>query len=267
MSPLSIAEPRPARVRRRLHPVAGFALLAAPYHAAEYAMRFHQHVPLFLGLLLACVGVAYAVARGQGYTGLSAWGLGGGRRGAALLGLGLLLGLLAHALAFAGRLGLGIETVQRWPPPAALGQGLLLFGLGTFLPSLAEDILTRGYLLRHLPARLPAAAFVLLSAAVYVLNHVYALGSGPTQLTYLFVLGVGFAVPLVITRNLWYTVGAHWGGNILYRLSHDVLRVTDGPHDFSGLWQLTLCMALMIPVHFMVARALQRRLGSRRFSS
>nr|WP_262907897.1 CPBP family intramembrane glutamic endopeptidase [Hymenobacter sp. 15J16-1T3B] len=215
--------------------------------------------------MLAVVGVAYAVARWQGLGGLSAWGLGGGRRGAILLGAGLLIGLAGNLLAFGLRLGLGIEVLGPWPAPAALAQGLLLFGLGTLLPSLAEDILTRGYLWRHLSGRLQPGALVLASAAVYVLNHVYALGSGPAQLTYLFVLGVSFAIPLVVTGNLWYAVGAHWAGNIVYRLGHDVLSVADGPNPFSGLWALTICMVLLIPVHLLVARTLGRRLFSRQF--
>jgi membrane protease YdiL (CAAX protease family) len=153
-----------------------------------------------------------------------------------------------------------MEQLAAVPAAAVVVRQSLVFSLGTFLPSLAEDILTRGYLFRHLEQRTSRRVFVLLSPAIYVLNHIYALSSGPTQLTYLFVIGLMLAVPLLVTRNLWYTVGAHWAGNIIYRISNDVLTMQDGPNPFPDLWELALFTALLIPINYMVAAYLQRRL-------
>jgi hypothetical protein len=232
----------------------------AVYHAGEYAMRFHQNVLAFLGLMLAFVGVAYAVARWQGLAGLRAWGLTGGWRSGPLLVVGLAVGLLAYGLAFGVRLWLHLEVVAVVPNTLPLLRQTLVFSLGTFLPSLAEDILTRGYVFRHLRPRFGAAALVVLSATIYVLNHWYALGNGPAQLVYLFVLGLMLAVPLAVTRNLWYTVGAHWAGNIVYRFTTDVLTVQAGPNQFPGLWELTFFVALLIPINYFMALYLKRRL-------
>jgi hypothetical protein len=53
----------------------GYLVLALTYHAAEYAMRFHQHIPLFLGLMLVVIPVAFGVARLQGFSRMGAWGM------------------------------------------------------------------------------------------------------------------------------------------------------------------------------------------------
>ncbi|WP_210486550.1 CPBP family intramembrane glutamic endopeptidase [Rufibacter aurantiacus] len=238
--------------------VAGYLALALTYHAAEYAMRFHQHIPLFLGLMLAVVPVAYLVARLQGFRGLRAWGMQFNQKYALLLLLGLALGLLVNGLAFALRLWMGIEVVTFVPDFSTLVTQTLIFAAGTFLPSLAEDILTRGYLFGHLQGRLSRWGFVLVSSAVYVLNHLYSLDDGFAALAYLFALGIMLAIPLVYTKNLWYSVGAHWAGNIVYRLGQDVLTVKEGPSTFSGLWELTIFVLLFAVVNYWVGRRISK---------
>ncbi len=251
----STAQPQTAVSPVRL--VLGFLALAIPYHAAEYAMRFHGHVPLFLGLMLATVVAAYGVARWQGFRGLGAWGLRLTSRTFPGLSLGLALGGVCYVAAFRVRLWLQIEVIPAMPALSILVSMTLLFALGTFLPSLAEDVLTRGYLYRHLRSRTTGPGFVLLSSTVYVLNHVYALGSGPAQLLFLFVLGLVLAVPLVNTGNLWYTLGVHWAGNIVYRVTNDVLSVREGSNAFPGLWVLTFFLLLLLFVNHWVTRRLR----------
>ncbi|QMU30433.1 CPBP family intramembrane metalloprotease [Adhaeribacter radiodurans] len=65
--------------------------------------------------------------------------------------------------------------------------------------------------------------FILLSSDFYILNHIYALSNGPTQFINLFVIGLMLTLPLINTQNLWYTVGAHWAGNIIYRFTNNVV--------------------------------------------
>ncbi|MFC6998298.1 CPBP family intramembrane glutamic endopeptidase [Rufibacter roseus] len=236
--------------------VAGYGALALTYHAAEYAMRFHQHVPLFLGLMLAVIPVAYIVARLQGLKGLSAWGLRMNSTFIKFFAYGLGLGILVNGVAFAVRLWLNMEVVTAVPELSTLAIQTLIFTVGTFLPSLAEDVLTRGYLYGHLHKRMGKWSLVILSAVVYVLNHVYSLNDGPAALIYLFVLGIMMAIPLVYTKNLWYTVGAHWAGNIVYRFSNDVLSVKEGTSAIPGLWELTFFILLFALVNYIVSKKL-----------
>ncbi|WP_165864912.1 CPBP family intramembrane glutamic endopeptidase [Rufibacter latericius] len=243
--------------------MAGFLAIAFTYHAAEYAMRFHQHIPLFLGLMLAVIPVAYAVARVQGFRGLSAWGMKVNGKYALLFFVGLGLSLLVNGLAFAVRIWLRIEVVTNVPDMSTLVTQTLIFALGTFLPSLAEDILTRGYLFGHLQSKLSTWGFILVSSSVYVLNHIYSLDDGFTALAYLFALGVMLAIPLLYTKNIWYTVGAHWAGNIVYRLGQDVLTVEEGPSAFSALWELTFFILLLAVLNYWVSRRMSKTLRLR----
>ena len=240
--------------------ITGYLILTFTYHVAEYAMRFHQHIPLFLGFMFAVVPVAFLVAKWQGFKGLSAWGLQTNRRTLIWLALGLVLGFLINVLAFLVRIWLNIEVVSATPSLQAMVMTTLIFALGTFLPSLAEDILTRGYLYKHLENRISKLGFILVSSTIYVLNHIYVLGNGPAQLIYLFVIGLMLAIPLVNTDNLWYTVGAHWAGNIVYRFTSDVIKVERGSNDFPSLWELTLFILLFVFINQIITKVIRQNI-------
>ncbi|HEX8387093.1 MAG TPA: CPBP family intramembrane glutamic endopeptidase, partial [Rubricoccaceae bacterium] len=84
----------------------------------------------------------------------------------------------------------------------------------TFWPSVAEDILTRGFWYRQVPALGRGTTFVLVTSVLYVLNHVYRLQNGPVEWLMLLAFGLAYATALVRTGSLWAAVGLHWGGNI-----------------------------------------------------
>lgn len=94
----------------------------------------------------------------------------------------------------------------------AVLQAAVLILFMTFIPSLAEDILTRGLLLRHGPIR-RGIAFVMFSTIVYVLNHIYRLGNGPMEWLLLTCFGIAYATACIRTDSLWAAVGLHWGWN------------------------------------------------------
>ncbi|QHL88756.1 CPBP family intramembrane metalloprotease [Nibribacter ruber] len=234
--------------------LAGFLFIALTYHAGEYAMRFHQHIPLFLGCMLAVIPVAYLVAKWQGFKGLGAWGMCFDNPYVRLCLKGLVIGLVVYALALGTRLWLGFEILGPRPDTEVLIMQTLIFAAGTFLPSLAEDILTRGYLFGHFYQRMDKWSLILFSSVIYVLNHIYALTSGPSMLLYLFVLGIMLTIPLLYTRNLWYTVGAHWAGNIIYRVGNDVLQVREAEASFPAIWELTGFVLLLAVINYVVTK-------------
>ena len=57
---------------------------------------------------------------------------------------------------------------------------------------------------------------IVISATVYVLNHIFRL-TRPDVLLYLFILGVLLMWCYVTTGTLWLTLGIHWGSNIAYQ--------------------------------------------------
>jgi membrane protease YdiL (CAAX protease family) len=221
------------------------------YQAPEGLARLGVPFPVWATLMLLFLPVAWGLGRWLGYRpGLAAYAL-EPRRGAlqALL-LALLLALVLRALALPVGSALGILSLSPLAQPPAVSA--LLLGVGgalvtTFFPSLAEDILTRGLWYRAWPVAGRGGAYVLFTALLYVLNHVYRLHLGPREWGMLFCMGLAFAAATVRTGSLWAAVGLHWGWNLsgsLFDLAVDtqVLAPTARPL-LSAATALALCAA------------------------
>lgn len=236
--------------------LAGFVLLFDVYHAPE---PFSGLGPAAIGKGLFFV-VAVVLARVQAGRGLGAWGLGLHPGWAGNLARGVAIGVAFSALSLVVSSALGLVRVTSVAPARDLAAGLPLVLVITLVPSLAEDILTRGYPYHWLGGKLGAARFVVASATLFVLNHIWRLGDGAAVLSYLFVLGLALAFALTYTRSLWLTLGLHWGGNIVYQASVSLFAVEERAAGRATTWILCGAYALMLVV--IVAGA--RWLGLRR---
>lgn len=115
----------------------------------------------------------------------------------------------------------------------------------TAIPSIAEDILTRGYLFGHLKFMKPLG-WIVLSAIIYVLNHIWRLNDGLAVLTYLFILGIVLAFTVTLTKSLWLAFGIHWGANIAFESSNSIIQTkTIVQHD-GPTWLLALAWAFLL---------------------
>ncbi|HJV88726.1 MAG TPA: CPBP family intramembrane glutamic endopeptidase [Holophagaceae bacterium] len=212
---------------------------------------------LWLGFYLLALGVGRALGR----PGFQTFGL-GRAPGFQTFGLGrapgfgpTFLGLLGAALAAKGLalvlgIALGIYAVG---PVAAPGQGLLIALLGagvtTFIPSVAEDLVTRGLPWRLWPPKWGAVGFVAASAALFVVNHVFRLGKGPMEWAFLFTLGVAYAAALARFDTLWAAVALHWGWNLanaLVDLRWDVTILQPGRAPFLSMGAHLLLLGLVL---------------------
>jgi membrane protease YdiL (CAAX protease family) len=117
--------------------------------------------------------------------------------------------------------------------------------LMTAVPSIAEDILTRGYLFAHLKTLKPAV-WVLLSSVIYLLNHIWRLDDGFAVLTYLFILGVVLAVAVCITKSLWLAFGIHWGANIAFESTNSIINLETLKQHDGSTWLLSISWALLL---------------------
>jgi membrane protease YdiL (CAAX protease family) len=232
----------------------GFLVLFAGYHGAEYMVLFRNNSLGFLAMQMLFLAIAFLVAKWQGYAGLSAWGLAGGSRGLRNLGIGLLLGGILYASYFAISLTIGFTAITAIPPAEKFLPAFLLFALGTFLSSLSEDILTRGYLFRQFHRSTRGNALVLVSALIYVLNHIYRLKDGPMVWLYLFIIGVFLMLALVRTKNIWLTVGLHWSGNIVYHTTNSIMTTRELSTGNTGTWLYIGFLLLLIPLTLMICR-------------
>jgi len=201
--------------------------------------------------MLACVLAAWPLSRWLGYRGLAAWALEADGRALRWLGIGLMLAFAAKAIAIWFGLRSGVYT----PSPDAASQtatmllaALPLLMLSTFIPSIAEDILTRGFWYRASGiAWRQGRAFVAFSTLMYVLNHIYRLCNGPMEWLMLACFGIAYATALWRTGSLWAAVGLHWGWNLANAVLGSVVPVDNT--------NALLAPSLSAAVHLLMAAA------------
>lgn len=239
-----------------------FVVLFVLYQSAEgLGDRWLHSYGVQAALMCACVIVAWPLSRWLGWRGYGAYALQAPPRGLAWLGGGLLLAVLAKLVATAVGLRLGVYTsatgALAWASVSGPALGMLL--VATFVPSIAEDILTRGFWYRAAGIRWRSGwAFVLLSSAAYVLNHVYRLERGLLEWVLLFCYGLAYATALWRSGTLWAAVGLHWGWN----LANGLLAVeTIDPRRGSAL---SAVAHLMLALVVLALPAAHRELASRR---
>ncbi|SIT74156.1 CPBP family intramembrane glutamic endopeptidase [Pontibacter indicus] len=227
--------------RHPLTVAAGFFLLFAIYHFPEFFSAFWIMALFKIGFLVA----AFFLARAQGWRGLGGYGLGLTSNWLGHLTIGLVLGLAFFVLSFYLSVLLGYESMTANSTIVAFASQLPMLLLMTAVPSVAEDILTRGYLYAHLQKYMKPAYWVLLSAVVYVLNHIWRLGDGPAVLSYLMLLGLVLAYAVLITKSLWLAFGIHWGANIAYESTRALFTTTSTSED-AGTWILAGCWGVLL---------------------
>ena len=196
-----------------------FALIALPYQASVALQeRFAPESPvgpaLMLVALLACLPAAWIV-RGSRF---SAFGLGLKRGWWLLLFATLCVAFLARLATILAGLWLGwAVTSAPSPLPGAVGIAALL--AITFIPSLVEDVMTRGIPLASRLYRSGLLRFAAISAVLYTANHLWRFDWGVSEQVRLMCMGLAYAAACWRWRSLWAAVGLHWGWNLANALS------------------------------------------------
>lgn len=162
-----------------------FVVLWALYQSAEGVGTLWLHNDTVRDtFVVACVVIAWPLSRWLGYRGYGAYALNGNGWWCCLPAW-LLLAVLAKFAAVAAGLQLGAYASD--PAGGTAGSIAVLAALPvllivTFVPSLAEDILTRGFWYRASGIRWRGGiVFVLVSAEIFMLNHIYRLAGGPLE--------------------------------------------------------------------------------------
>lgn len=239
------------------------SLLAYSSHArlilVAAVLFFVYQLPQGVGnhyVLLLFPFAAWWGSRTLGFGGMRAWYLDAQPGWLRLLALGLALALLAKFAAVAIGTHTGVYRFAWWTPApgAALPGALALLVFSTFVASTAEDILTRGLVLRAFPQLGRHWMFIVVSGGLFVLNHIYRLHKGPVEWFTLFCFGLAYASALWRTRSLWAAVGLHWGWNLANGLldsfaSVEVMQPALAPFHSSAahLVLLACALTLMLP--------------------
>ena len=235
--------------------LAAFAILFLLYQSAEgIGARMLGSFPVPAGLMVATAFAAWPLGRWLGYRGYDAFGLDLRLRSIGLCGALLLSAVAAKALAILIGVQAGVYAVAPalpMPSLASVTAAGALLAISTFIPSIAEDILTRGFFLRAANPGWSGAVFVLGTALLFVANHIYRFDAGISEQVRLFAVGTACAAAAWKWQTLWGAVGLHWG----YNLSNGILGplVSDLGTSHSGRWITTgvhlglLAVVLLLP--------------------
>lgn len=237
----------------RARALLAFAAIFALYQTSEGLQTvFAPSSPVGPALMLASVLVAWPLGRWLGWGGYDAYGLDLKPRSLAVLASGMLLA----ALAFLASRSLGsVLGVYAAPGAASTDSVAMVVALAlatTFIPSLAEDILTRGFLLRTLRLRLSGPAYVLGTALLYTANHIWRFDWGVSEQVRLFCLGLAYGAAAWRWRSLWGAVALHWGWNLTNVLADqlmpsDTLQVDSARYLSAAVNLAMLAIVLFIP--------------------
>ncbi len=221
--------------------ILGFLVLFVIYHFPEFFDAFWIAAVCKIGFLM----VAFVVARLQGWRELEGYGLSFKRKWGYHLALGLLVGIAAFTFSIVLSVKFSFEELVSVKNAEFFLDQLPLVLLMTFFPSIAEDILTRGYLLAHFP-KMQQWQWVLFSASIYVLNHIWRLNEDISVLSYLFILGLVLGLAVQITRSLWLALGIHWGANIAFELSKAGVEVRTVGYEYGSTWMLAIAWGVIL---------------------
>lgn len=228
---------------------AGLLILFVIYHFPEFFSALWIAAVFKIGFLI----IAFLIARQQGWKGLGGYGLPFHEGWIKNLLIGILTGIVFFMLSEWLAIKLDYEKQVSITGFSSILKPLPLTMLMTFFPSIAEDILTRGYLYGHLQKFLKPTVFILSSALFYVLNHIWRLTEGVHVLFYLFVLGLVLAWALFYTKSLWLTLGLHWGANISFEMINSAT-TTQTVNKTMSTWILGACFLLMLAFTIVVRR-------------
>ncbi|QDE40663.1 CPBP family intramembrane metalloprotease [Luteibacter pinisoli] len=249
----------PAVDRKRV--VIAFVVLCALYNLGEGIGGHVFHSLAIVGAcLVAMLAAAWPLGRWLGFKGYDAYALEWRRSTFLLLSGGLVMALLLKYTAVCVGMALGVYTAR---PPETAAAAAMSFASSlpwalvvTFVPSMAEDLLTRGFLYRAMRVQWVSWVFVVVSAVFYMVNHVYRMSAGVGEWLMLFCFGLAYATAVVRAGTLWLAVGLHWGWNLANQLIDTVL-----PYDIAlPAWSPILSAAahvVMLGVLFAVPTNLE----------
>lgn len=231
-----------------------FIILFLLYHAAEYMILFKSNNLGFFIFQLVFFIVAWILGNWNTKTGLAFWGLPFTREIPRYILMGVPLGIILYAVPFLISLALGTETISKMPGIADGIIRTLPFAFGVIFSSFSEDILTRGVVFRLLNNKVRKVWIALISATVYLLNHIYRLNDGTDKLLYIYLLGIIFIIPVFFAQNLWITGSMHWAGNTFFFVMHNVVQTESIDGRLSPDFLFAIWIAAYIPVVWYISR-------------
>ena len=164
------------------------------------------------------------------------------------------MAVLAKAAALAAGAATGVYVLAGVRPVGVATQAFV--AVATFVPSIAEDLVTRGFWMRVPAIGWRPAAFVAFTTAVYVANHVHRIALGPAEWAMLAAYGLAYGTAAWRARTLWAAVALHWGWNFGGELAAAAMPMEILDPSLSralsgGAHLLLLCGVLVVPARLL----------------
>jgi uncharacterized protein len=222
-----------------------FVVLFALYHLAEFMLLFKNSISGFFVFQFLFFLSAWILGNWNQKNGFDFWALSFSKLKTKYVIIGIVLGIILYGIPYIISLSLGIEFISKIPIWTDILKASIPFAFGVIFSSFSEDILTRATVFRLFNNKIKTRWIVLISAMVYLLNHIYRLNDGFDTLSYLLLLGVLFIIPLIFTKNLWITGFMHWSGNTFFYVTHNVVQTENNlnyitPNQIFAIWILIL---------------------------
>jgi len=90
----------------------------------------------------------------------------------------------------------------------------LFYNIGVFVfVAIAEEVFTRGYILRNLAVSFNKYVALVISALIFSLMHLANPNITPVSLSIIFLSGLVLGLPYLYTKNLWFSMALHFSWN------------------------------------------------------
>ncbi len=131
--------------------------------------------------------------------------------------VGIVITILIMGLIFAIEIGQGWTSFSgfAWQTePAATVLGSLGLWLAIFIiVGWQEELLSRGYHLQSLESGINVFWAVILSSSIFAILHIFNPGANWASTLGILLAGLFLALPYILTRQLWLSIGLHIGWN------------------------------------------------------
>ena len=237
-----------------------FVVMFILYHSAEYMILFKNSIGGFFIFQFLFFLSAWILGNWNQKNGFDFWGLSFSNFKTKHVLIGIISGIILYGIPYIFSLSLGIEFLSKIPVWTDILKASIPFSFGVIFSSFSEDILTRGTVFRLFNNKIKTGWIILISSILYLLNHIYRLNDGFDTLSYLFLLGVLFIIPLIFTKSLWITGFMHWSGNTFFFVSHNVIQTDSNmdiltPNQIFSIWIL-----ILIPIIYYLGLKYKSRL-------
>ncbi|MBS4201168.1 CPBP family intramembrane metalloprotease [Bacillus sp. FJAT-49732] len=184
---------------------------------------------------------------------------------------GCLIGIIFQVIRFLLMYSTGAYEIrfisQDW---GSLIISTMILLVSTAYVGFAEEIVFRGYVINMLPSY-RSKLTVIISSLLFTLAHMIDGNFELSRISFLFLMGLFFAICYVLTRSIWFVAGIHWFWDFTWfylgadggSSSSKIVDVTINPHmhSYYEWFDVLLVICLLLLLALVQKTAIMKRSG------